>query len=52
MWGVPSLTQCPFRQRKERVTRDGVERRIKEEREHYSEKFTEDAKLFCSQVML
>ena len=42
--------QCPFRQRKERVTRDDVERRVKEEREQYSGKFTEDTKLFCSQV--
>lgn len=42
--------QCPFRQRKERITREEVERRVKEEREAYTHKFTADAQLFCSQV--
>ena len=42
--------QCPFRQHKERVTREEVERRVREERETYSNKFSVDAQLFCSQV--
>jgi G protein-coupled receptor kinase len=56
-WGLGCMVyemvhgECPFRQRKERVTRDDVEQRIKEEREHYTAKFTDDAKLFCSQLL-
>lgn len=42
--------QCPFRQRKERITREEVEHRVQEEREKYTEKFSADAQLFCTQV--
>ena len=44
------VLQCPFRQRKERVSREEVEHRVREEREKYTEKFSEDARLFCTQV--
>ena len=44
------VLQCPFRQRKERVSREDVEHRVREEREKYTEKFSEDARLFCTQV--
>lgn len=42
--------QCPFRQRKERITREEVEHRVREEKEKYTEKFSADAQLFCTQV--
>lgn len=39
--------RSPFRARKERVKREEVERRVQEEEEEYSEKFTEDTKAIC-----
>ena len=42
--------QNPFRARKEKVKREEVERRVKEEREKYSSKFSEDAKSVCQAV--
>ena len=50
MLHVHTCLQCPFRHRKEHVSREEVERRVKEDREQYNHKFSEDAKLFCSQV--
>lgn len=44
--------QNPFRARKEKVKREEVERRVKDEREKYSSKFTEDAKSVCQAVSL
>lgn len=42
--------QAPFRTRKEKVKREEVDRRVKEDQEKYSPKFTEDAKTLCKQV--
>lgn len=43
--------QAPFRARKEKVKREEVERRVKEEREKYSAKFSEEAKDCCQQLL-
>jgi G protein-coupled receptor kinase len=56
-WGLGCVVyemihgECPFRQRKERVTREEVEHRVREERERYTEKFSADAQLFCAQLL-
>lgn len=44
--------QAPFRARKEKVKREEVERRVKEEHEKYSDKFTPEAKSICQAVSL
>lgn len=44
------LFQSPFRARKEKVKRDEVERRVKEDQEVYTDKFSSSARLICSQV--
>ena len=46
------LFQSPFRARKEKVKRDEVERRVKEDQEVYTDKFSSSARLICSQVCL
>lgn len=38
--------------RRERVKREEVDRRVKEDKEQYSEKFPEHAKSLCGQVRL
>ena len=43
--------QAPFRARKEKVKRDEVDRRVKEDQEKYSYKFTEEAKSLCQQLL-
>ena len=43
-------TQSPFRRHKERVSREEVERRIKEDNVVFNDKFSDDAKLICTQV--
>lgn len=43
--------QAPFRARKEKVKREEVDRRVKEEQEKYSHKFTEEAKSLCQQLL-
>lgn len=42
--------QAPFRARKEKVKREEVDRRVKNQQENYSVKFTEEAKSLCKQV--
>ncbi|GLH07400.1 G protein-coupled receptor kinase 2 [Gryllus bimaculatus] len=43
--------QAPFRARKEKVKREEVDRRVKEDQEKYSHKFSEDAKSLCQQLL-
>lgn len=43
--------QAPFRARKEKVKREEVERRVREEREKYSGKFGEDARAICQALL-
>nr|XP_009859303.1 G protein-coupled receptor kinase 6 isoform X1 [Ciona intestinalis] len=44
--------QAPFRKRKEKVKREEVDRRVKEDTESYDdEKFTEEAKSICSMLL-
>lgn len=55
MWVVHDLAHCthfqsPFRARKEKVKREEVERRVKEDQEVYSDKFSAHARQICSQV--
>lgn len=42
--------QSPFRARKERVKREEVEKRVQEDHEQYSDKFSEDAQAICKLV--
>ncbi|XP_023932119.1 G protein-coupled receptor kinase 5-like [Lingula anatina] len=56
-WGLGCIIyemiegQAPFRARKEKVKRDEVDRRVKEDTESYSEKFSEDARSICMQLL-
>ncbi|KAG5882457.1 hypothetical protein JTB14_036459 [Gonioctena quinquepunctata] len=43
--------QAPFRARKEKVKREEVDRRVKSEQEKYSNKFSEEAKSLCQQLL-
>ncbi|KAG8256648.1 G protein-coupled receptor kinase 6 [Homalodisca vitripennis] len=43
--------QAPFRARKEKVKREEVDRRVKDDQEKYSHKFSEEAKSLCKQLL-
>lgn len=43
--------QAPFRARKEKVKREEVDRRVKNDQEKYSTKFSEEAKTLCQQLL-
>uniref|UniRef100_A0A2K6GWT1 G protein-coupled receptor kinase n=1 Tax=Propithecus coquereli TaxID=379532 RepID=A0A2K6GWT1_PROCO len=56
-WGLGCLIyemiqgHSPFRKFKEKVRREEVERRVKEDTEEYSKKFSEDTKSICTMLL-
>ena len=55
-WGLGCVVyemihgECPFRKRKERVSREKVEKRVREEMPPYSDKFCREGKSICNMV--
>ena len=43
--------QSPFRAKKEKVNREEVDRRVKEDKEKYSKKFSEEARSLCESLL-
>ncbi|KAL5022104.1 hypothetical protein ScPMuIL_001259 [Solemya velum] len=56
-WGLGCIIyemiqgRAPFRARKEKVKREEVDRRVKEDQEAYSAKFSEDSRSICTQLL-
>lgn len=56
-WGLGCLIyemiegRAPFRARKEKVKREEVDRRVKEDEEKYSQKFSQDAQDICKKLL-
>lgn len=45
------MLQAPFRARKEKVKREEVDRRVKEDQERYTEKFSAHAQSLCKSLL-
>lgn len=57
-WGLGCMVyemihgECPFRKRKERVSREAVEQRVREGSPKYSDRFCAESRSFCSMVSI